>query len=329
MLHIVITILKILGSVLLVILAILAVLLLLVLAALSSPIRYHLKGGYHGTLQIAGRITWLFRILGISIKYMDNEMDVRISIFGHVLGSGKKKPSDGRKKKKKENADESETVFSATEIETFPSDLEDTGIFSENNTDLANENPVEQTIWNTDPEELISLNTDPEKPISLNTDSGESDLQDAVSAFEFEELIQESPESRKEKKGIWDTVKKIISFLQMPSVKNLMKKLFRSLKKIIRHLLPDELRIRGTIGFDDPAQTGRVMEAAAVLYAFYPDQVQITPSFDEKVLEGEAELKGKIVLLYLLIKGIGMALSVLLNKECRGFFQEMKQQMSA
>ena len=108
-----------------------------------------------------------------------------------------------------------------------------------------------------------------------------------------------------------------------------MKKLLRSLKKIIRHLLPDELKIRGTIGLDDPAQTGRVMEAAAVLYAFYPDHIQITPSFDEKVLEGEAELKGKIVLLYLLFKGIGMALSVLLNKECRGFFREMKQQMSA
>ena len=351
MLHIVITILKILGSVLLVILAILAVLLLLVLTALASPIRYHLKSGCHGTLQMTGRITWLFRIFGISIKYMDEKMDVRISVFGHVLGRGRKTSSDQRKKrnKKQETSDDSEIVFSVTEAETYPSDPEDTDRFSENNTVIPDENSAEHTLWNTDPEESISLNTDSgepihlntdsdepvhlntdsDEPILLNTDSEEPDLQDDISAFELEESIQESPEGRTEKKGILDIVKKVISFLQMPSVKKLVKKLFRSLKKIIRHLLPDELRIRGSIGLDDPAQTGRVMEAAAVLYAFYPDHIQITPSFDEKVLEGEAELKGKIALLYLLIKGIGMALSVLLNKECRGFFQEMKQQMSA
>ncbi|MGN0267091.1 MAG: DUF2953 domain-containing protein [Lachnospiraceae bacterium] len=339
MLHIVITILKILGSVLLVILAILAILLLLVLTALASPIRYHLKGGCHGTLQMTGRITWLFRILGITITYEDEKMDVRISVFGHVFGRGRKTSSDQRKKRnrKQETAGDSETVFSVSEAETYSSSPEDTGDFSQDNTDLPDENHGEQTLCNADPEKPISLETDSGEQISLNTDSDEPivmdmdsdgpDLQDDVS--EFEEPIQESQESRTEKKGILDTVKKVISFLQMPSVKKLMKKLLRSLKKIIRHLLPDELKIRGTIGLDDPAQTGRVMEAAAVLYAFYPDHIQITPSFDEKVLEGEAELKGNIVLLYLLIKGIGMALSVLLNKECRGFFQEMKQQMSA
>lgn len=351
MLHIVITILKILGSVLLVILAILAVLLLLVLTALASPIRYHLKGSHHGTLQMTGRITWLFRILGITITYEDEKMDVRISAFGHVFGQGRKASSDRRKKrkKKKDTAKDSETVFSVSETDTYFSTSEDTGDFSQNNTDLPDENHDEQTLCNTDTEKPISseadsdepislntdsdepvhLNTDSDEPILLNTDSEEPDLQDDISAFELEESIQESQEGRTEKKRILDTVKKIISFLQMPSVKKLMKKLLRSLKKIIQHLLPDELKIRGTIGLDDPAQTGRVMEASAVLYAFYPDHIQITPSFDEKVLEGEAELKGKIVLLYLLIKGIGMALSVLLNKECRGFFQEMKQQMSA
>ncbi|MCI6732123.1 MAG: DUF2953 domain-containing protein [Lachnospiraceae bacterium] len=339
MLHIVITILKILGSVLLVILAILAVLLLLVLTALASPIRYHLKGSHHGTLQMTGRITWLFRILGITITYEDEKMDVRISAFGHVFGQGRKASSDRRKKrkKKKDTAKDSETVFSVSETDTYFLTSEDTGDFSQNNTDLPDENHDEQTLCNTDTEkaisseadsdEPISLNTDSDEPIVMYTDSDEPDLQEDVS--EFEKPIRESQEGRTEKKGILDIVKKVISFLQMPSVKKLMKKLLRSLKKIIRHLLPDELKIRGTIGLDDPAQTGRVMEAAAVLYAFYPDHIQITPSFDEKVLEGEAELKGKIVLLYLLIKGIGMALSVLLKKECRGFFQEMKQQMSA
>ena len=243
MLHIVITILKILGSVLLVILAILAVLLLLVLTALASPIRYHLKGGCHGTLQMTGRITWMFRILGISIKYMNEKMDVRISVFGHVLGRGRKTASDQRKKRKKkqETSDDPETVFSVSEAETYSSPPEDTGDFSQNNTELPDENPADQSLCNTDPEKTISSETDFREPISLYTDSDEPDLQDNLS--EFEEPIQESQKGRTEKKGILDTVKKVISFLQMPSVKKLVKKLLRNMKKIIRHLLPDELKI--------------------------------------------------------------------------------------
>lgn len=329
MLHIVITILKILGSVLLVILAILAVLLLLVLAALSSPIRYRLKGSYNGALQVTGRITWLFRIFGLSVKYMDDKMDIQISVFGHVPGSGSKKSSSHRKRKQKKKTNDSETIFSATEIETFPLNPDNADCFPEQDTGLPDEDSAEQIVWNTNSEEQDLPDTDLKEQDLPDMDPEERDLSDSVSAIGLEEKIQESSEDGKEKNSIPDTVKKITCFLQRPSVQKLIKKLFRSLKKIIRHLFPDELKIRGTVGFDDPAKTGRAMEAAAVLYAFYPEQIQITPSFDEEVLKGEAELKGKIVLLYLLVRGVGMALCVFFHKECIGFIREMKQQMSA
>lgn len=349
MLQIVITILKILGIVLLVILAILAVLLLLLLAALASPIRYHFMGGYHGALQFTGRITWLFRLSGVSVKYMDHKMDIQISVFGHILGNGSKKSSRRRKKKKKEKSDDSETIFSAAETEVFSVNPEEAGVLPEDSTVLPDEEPDEQVLSDEDLDEQVLSDEDLGEQVLSDKDlvgqvlsdeePGEQVLPDeelyeqmsadAASATESEEKNPQSAEIRKEKSDIAETAAKVIHFLQMPSVKQLIGRLFKSLKKIIRHLLPDILRVRGTVGFADPAQTGRVMEAAAVLYAFYPDQVQITPSFDEEVLEGEVELKGKIVLLYLLIKGIGMALCVFLNKECRGFFQEMKRQMSA
>ena len=48
------------------------------------------------------------------------------------------------------------------------------------------------------------------------------------------------------------------------------------------------------IGFDDPATTGNVLAAASILYAFYGDRLQVTPYFDQEILEGEVEASGRV-----------------------------------
>ena len=76
-------------------------------------------------------------------------------------------------------------------------------------------------------------------------------------------------------------------------------------KRLVHHILPKKVLLQADIGFDDPATTGNVLAAASILYAFYGDRIQVTPYFDQEILEGEVEASGRIrlgTLLYLAAK---------------------------
>ena len=76
-------------------------------------------------------------------------------------------------------------------------------------------------------------------------------------------------------------------------------------KRLVHHILPKKVLLQADIGFDDPATTGNVLAAASILYAFYGDRIQVTPYFDQEILEGEVEASGWIrlgTLLYLAAK---------------------------
>ncbi len=118
------------------------------------------------------------------------------------------------------------------------------------------------------------------------------------------------------------------AFLEQESVKRLIRKLWKSICKIFGHLRPSVLFLKGRIGMDDPALTGKIMEVAAVLYAFYGEHIQLVSDFEEEVLEAEFTIKGRIVPGYLIIKILGMGLRILLNKECRALYKDIKQNLA-
>ena len=78
MLHIVLTILKILGIILL---ALLSLVLVLVLCVLFVPVRYSARIDYHGKLTVDARVSFLFRLL--SFRFQKNtRMTMTFRIFG-------------------------------------------------------------------------------------------------------------------------------------------------------------------------------------------------------------------------------------------------------
>ena len=50
------------------------------------------------------------------------------------------------------------------------------------------------------------------------------------------------------------------------------------------------------IGMDDPAATAKILSYYGMLYPFIGGNVNVTPDFDEKRIEGFVKLKGKITL---------------------------------
>lgn len=83
-------------------------------------------------------------------------------------------------------------------------------------------------------------------------------------------------------------------FLGNTENQNTIRLIWRRLMKIIKHILPTKLRGRVKFGFDDPATTGQILTYISPFYGVYAKTLAIEPVFDEKVMEGELHLNGRI-----------------------------------
>ncbi|MGB4661224.1 MAG: DUF2953 domain-containing protein [Mobilitalea sp.] len=79
-----------------------------------------------------------------------------------------------------------------------------------------------------------------------------------------------------------------------------MKRTFKSIKKIVKHILPTKLKSKVIFGTGDPCSTGQLLGLCAILYSFYGDNMQITPDFQNARFEGQHYAKGRIRLITLL-----------------------------
>lgn len=97
----------------------------------------------------------------------------------------------------------------------------------------------------------------------------------------------------------------------------LKKRVSRTLKEILPRQGSGYVRF----GSDDPYDTGRVMQIAAVLYPFYAGKVEVIPDFSGACLEGDLSIKGRIracVLLWTFIR-------IFFNKKLRQMYKKARR----
>ncbi len=82
MLHIVLVLLKIIGILLA---SILGLLIFLILLVLFVPIRYGIRADNLNELRAEGRVSWLFRLLYIRVTYLDEQLTIRLRLFGKIF----------------------------------------------------------------------------------------------------------------------------------------------------------------------------------------------------------------------------------------------------
>lgn len=319
MLHIILTVLKIIGIFLLILLG---TILFVVVAVLAAPITYDISGEWNQQFTLRGKIRWLYHILGISLEFQEGNPAVKISLFGRVLGEEKKKnqPKVSRKKQDSGQKLSSEKQQGSRQKQSSgqKQDAEQKSLSEQNSEQnsrktevMAEEKPAEP-VKQTKSEAVTPEKTkiDPEEKEEVFSD--------------WDPLLDEELEKlEKEQK-----LHRFAAFFEQESVKRLIRKLWKSICKIFGHLRPSVLFLKGRIGMDDPALTGKIMEVAAVLYAFYGEHIQLVSDFEEEVLEAEFTIKGRIVPGYLIIKILGMGLRILLNKECRALYKDIKQNLA-
>ena len=104
-------------------------------------------------------------------------------------------------------------------------------------------------------------------------------------------------------KGLWDRPE------GKAAVKNVLRQLWYLLKKI----KPSKIKGDVVFGTGDPATTGQAIGAIAALYGFLPEELQITPDFEEKRYEGNLHSKGKLRLIHVVV----IAVKLIIDKNFR------------
>ncbi len=93
----------------------------------------------------------------------------------------------------------------------------------------------------------------------------------------------------------------IFGFLKDERNKEGMKLIFLSLKKLLKHVLPQKIRSKLIFGTGDPCSTGQALGVMSILYSFYGDRISIIPDFERNRLEGQHFVQGRIRLVTILI----------------------------
>ena len=266
MLHILWMLLKIIGIILLIILG---VLVLSVCVVLFVPLRYHGKAEAKGTLDSVKahlKFSWLLHLVSGYVTYENRETKWQVRILWKKLNVEKK--------------DSQEAVFS--------------------------ENVSED-------ESSKELKTDTEKDKSKINESEPDKLNKKTNGK------TSSKKSEKQKKNIFEKIKytfrdfcdkikalikkkeKLQEFLTNEIHQSTWRKLKQEIWKLFKFLKPKKLVLNLHFGFADPSVTGKVLAALSMLYPFYLDHINLEPEFDEKILEGDAYIKGTVRGLHLVI----------------------------
>lgn len=116
-------------------------------------------------------------------------------------------------------------------------------------------------------------------------------------------------------------LRKVVNFVQDPRTRAFIRMAMRTLRKFLHHVFPR--RIRGFLhyGFSDPSWTGISLGAWSIVAPQVRGGFRLEPEFEDVVFEGEADLRGRIFLFYILFLG----LRAYLNKNTKFVIRFMRE----
>ena len=101
--------------------------------------------------------------------------------------------------------------------------------------------------------------------------------------------------------------KKNFSFQGLSSImkcvkqnKKLLKRLYREIKELVKYLTPKKVRGTFAFGTGDPSSTGLVTGLISLFPIAYQEGVLVTPDFEEKRLDADFFVKGRMRVIYFL-----------------------------
>lgn len=291
MLHILLVILKIIGILLLIVLG---MILLTVLAVLFVPLRYtaHVSRKEEEgepPVRVLVKASWLLHLLNVRASY-DGKFLLRIriavfQIFGIPQPQKRQKKSKAHRKPKKSGTQQKEQLPAQEEVP-----VEET-----QNEEDTKENPVE-----------------PDKTAEESRNAAETNVKKEENPEKEKHGSAKSPKPKRRKKdvlanirytisGFCDKIKRILGnieyyreLLKSDSFQEAFALCKGQLLYLFRKIKPKKIAAEWIIGTEDPLLTGEILAVYGILYPLLGPKVRIVGDFDNKRLEGELFLKGKL-----------------------------------
>lgn len=309
MLGILLSILKILGIILL---AVLGVVILVLLVLLLVPVRYRISGKWNAEeKRIEGKATWLFRLVHVSVSADKDGQHIVPKIMGIDLkkrSERKEKREKHKKKEKKNKRKKEKRKMEKRKMEKMEKETEKKKpiISEKKETEIKKteikeaeikktEMNVEEEKTNDFPEKIDNIEPIQKKSIFQKIYEKIINVLSAVSkvAKAWRGLFENAQELQKKKDKIFD-------FFCEKEALEAKDKMFRILKKAFRHIRPQKLKTSIRFGLENPADTGQLYAVLCLLYGIYGKDTVLEPDFENKILEGEIQIKGRIRLLNLI-----------------------------
>lgn len=302
MLHIIGMIFKIIGIILAVILGILV---LLICIVLFVPLRYQADASYKGTLEsltLHMKLSWLLHMFSVRVSYEQGELKWRTRIFCF-----KKMDSDTEEKEEKpampEQSKEPVTVKKKREI--APAEITAQEIKEEIKEEIKKPQRAE----------------DKSKEQKDNKFTGKLKLLwEKVKSF-FENIKYTIQKICDKIRVLAEKKEEVTAFIEDESHRKAFSRTKKEVVRLLRFLKPKKFFLNTRFGFEDPYRTGQVLAALSIIYPFVGGHMSVDPDFENKVLEADLEIKGKVRVVYAVIA----AWNMFRDKNVRLLYKEIKQ----
>lgn len=268
-------ILAVLGKILL---CMLGILLLLLLCILFYPIKYQVRGKFQEGASVQGRIRWFWFLVRIPFSYQEETFQWSIRILGIDLISflDKNRQNKRERPEKEKSGNKKAQTINVSQNES-----------REKGQDEPKKSPLE--------ERRINDTTDVESPARRSVSGG---VLDTIKKWwykirHFIAWIKKFYHNLRQKTGY---ARELFSLLREENSRALVCIVRDNVVHLWRKLKPKVFRGQLLFGTGDPASTGQILGIFAILYAWYGERIQITPDFQQKILEGELFIKGRISL---------------------------------
>ena len=312
MLHIILTILKIIG---IIILAILGLIILIAACILFVPIRYNADISYKEKLAINTKITFLLHFISLRYSYEESNLELRIlGIRTHFFNK--------EKKEKNEELNKETEMFEKMSEEISDSNKNITKNMSEKYEQFKKIDKERDKVVNSDVEDIV-INKNTKDFVNVNDENNEEENKkekESIFTKIFSKIKHIFYKIKYRFRSFCGTIKKICKnlgelkgFLSDEHTKEAYYFVKNKLIKLIKHIRPRKIKGYLHFGFDDPSYTGKLLGLIYIFTKGTHKNFQINADFENKVLEGDVKIKGNIKIYFLLI----LALQLYKNKNLK------------
>lgn len=322
---IVFAILKIIGIVLLVLILLVLVLLALLLFA---PLRYRVKLVLEGAVpDVEASASYLFPLLRVRFSYREREgANGRIRLLWFSFPKEEKQEKEDKPKKQHNKLPEKSRMPEQTTAppkEEQATKKQPVGSFSEE------EDEEEDELYDFDFSDEMeqvptlpkaSIKREPKKETEMEKPKQNIHWFSSIRHFfhRIKEAVLRLYDRLRHFQQEWTQTTDKVKRLKHLYDAELTKLAIKGVKKEVLYVLKKERpqKIRGFIRFgcSDPAQTGELLGAASMFYAYFGSSLKLYPDFNEACLSADIVIKGRLRLIYPVVAAIKLFFNRALKK---------------